>query len=65
VLKTFTRMTRHLTSNSVDFTKNKLKLGTLLQIDQKKETFVNHPAANSFLTREYRAPFMVPAENEI
>jgi len=58
-------MTSHLQSNDVDLSKTKLTLGPLLQIDQEKETFIDNPEANSYLTREYRAPFVVPAENEI
>lgn len=65
VLETFARMTNHLQTHGVDLTKTKLTLGPLLQIDQKTETFINHPEANLHLTREYRAPFVVPAENEI
>jgi len=65
VSETFSRMTAHLQSNDIDLAKTKLTLGPLLQIDQEKETFIDNPEANSYLTREYRAPFVVPAEKEV
>jgi len=65
VSETFSRMTTHLQSHDLDLTKTKLALGPLLQIDKEKETFIDNPQANSFLTREYRAPFIVPAEKDI
>ena len=35
-------------------------LGQKLQFDEKTETFVGNDAANAFLTRKYRAPYIVP-----
>ena len=65
VLETLDRTVQHLNANHVDLAKTKLTLGTLLQIDPGKESFVNNPQANAFLTREYRKPFVVPTESEI
>ena len=37
-------------------------LGPNLAFDPDREKFVNNPAADKLLTREYRAPYVVPAE---
>ena len=65
VLETFERTRNHLAENDVDLEKSKLTLGRLLRLDSKKEKFANDPQADSFLTREYRKPFVVPAANAI
>ena len=65
VSKTFDRMTEHLKSNGVDLEKNKLNLGPFLSLSQTKEEFVGNAEANKLLSREYRAPFVVPAANAI
>ena len=36
------------------------RLGRTLHWDAKTMTVVNDPEANKMLTREYRAPFVVP-----
>lgn len=38
---------------------------TWLQFDPDKEQFVGNAAADTMLTREYRKPFIVPAESEV
>jgi hypothetical protein len=58
-------MTEHLKSNGVDLEKNKLNLGPFLSLSQTKEEFVGNAEANKLLSREYRAPFVVPAANAI
>ncbi len=63
--ETFERTRQHLVDNNVDLEKSKLIMGPLLQIDSAKEKFVNNPAANAFLTREYRQPFVLPVEREV
>jgi hypothetical protein len=65
VAETFAEIRQHLTDNSVDIEQTPLTLGPWLAIDSGKESFVDNPAANAFLTRDYRKPFVVPAENEI
>ena len=65
VVKTFQEIQMHLAENDVDIEKQKLSLGPWLEIDSDKETFVNNPAADAFLTRDYRKPFVVPAADAI
>ena len=36
------------------------KLGRSVHFDPKTERFVNDPAADKFLKREYRPPYVVP-----
>jgi predicted dehydrogenase len=62
VAETFERTRQHLVENDVDLEKSKLTLGTLLQLEPDKERFLDHPKANALLTRDYRHPFVVPAE---
>jgi phage host-nuclease inhibitor protein Gam len=64
-LETFERTRKHLVENNVDLEKSKVTLGPLLRLDSHEEKFVDNPIADAFLTREYRKPFIVPAEKEI
>jgi predicted dehydrogenase len=59
--ETFARMQEHLKANAVPLAETKYLLGKKLLIDPKTETFTNDEKANAMLTREYRAPFVVPA----
>ena len=54
------RMEEHLGANNVDLHKSPATLGKLLNMDPKTERFLDNPEANKLLTREYRAPFVVP-----
>jgi predicted dehydrogenase len=54
------RMIEHLAVNGVDVAKDQLSLGEYLKMDPKKETFTGNAEASKLLTREYRAPFVVP-----
>jgi predicted dehydrogenase len=65
VVETFGEIRAHLLDNGVDIEKTPLVLGPRIGIDSEKERFVDNPAADAFLTREYRKPFVVPAENEV
>lgn len=65
VVETFATIRSHLADNGVDIDKAPLALGPWIGIDSEKERFVNNPSADAFLTREYRKPFIVPAESEI
>jgi predicted dehydrogenase len=65
VSKTLERMTEHLKNNGLDLEKSKLNLGPFLSLSQTKEEFVENAEANKLLSREYRAPFVVPAANAI
>jgi predicted dehydrogenase len=65
VIETFAEIRKHLADNGVDIDKTPLALGPCLWIDSQKERFTDNAAANGMLTREYRAPFVVPAENAL
>ena len=65
VVEQFGEIRQHLTDNGVDIDKTPLTLGPWIGIDSEKETFIDNPAANALLTRDYRKPFVVPAENEL
>jgi predicted dehydrogenase len=57
------RMVEHLKANDVDLGKTPLTVGFPLLVDARRERFKGPYAeeANAMLTREYRAPFVVPA----
>ncbi len=63
--ETLDRTLEHLKENSVDPEQTKLTLGALLRLDPDREAFEGNPQTNAFLTREYRKPFVVPAESQI
>jgi len=65
VVETFAEIRQHLTDNGVDIEKTPLTLGPWLEINSDRERFVRNKAANAFLTRDYRKPFVVPPENAI
>jgi len=65
VVETFAEIRRHLADNGVDIEKTPLALGPWLEINSDRERFVKNKAANAMLTRDYRKPFVVPAENKI
>ncbi|MEZ5301488.1 MAG: hypothetical protein R3F11_12690 [Verrucomicrobiales bacterium] len=53
----------HLEANEIDPAKEDIRLGSLLEIDAEKETFVGDtatPEALALLTREYRKGYEVP-----
>ncbi|OGV57888.1 MAG: hypothetical protein A2283_04755 [Lentisphaerae bacterium RIFOXYA12_FULL_48_11] len=60
--ETFGRLQQHLAAHEVDLNKDKPMLGAWLEIDPAKEQFTGELAAkaNPMLTRNYRAPFVVP-----
>lgn len=55
----FGRMKEHLAKNQIDLGETKLRLGKLLEIDPRSETFKDK-RYSSLLTREYRAGFELP-----
>jgi predicted dehydrogenase len=65
LVETYQRFTEHLTDNNLDLMTTKLSYGPTLAIDTASETFVNNSAADALLTREYRAPFVVPPTGQI
>ncbi len=53
----------HLAANEIDPEKSEIKIGSILEVDAEKETFVGAsatPEALALLTREYRKGFEVP-----
>ncbi|HTN74564.1 MAG TPA: Gfo/Idh/MocA family oxidoreductase [Pirellulaceae bacterium] len=64
---TFERTIAHLRDNKVDLDTIKIGMGRSLTIDPKIEAFTGSDidVANSMLTREYRAPFVVPAAGQV
>lgn len=54
------RMMGHLEANGVDLANDKLQVGLPLKVDPKKEWFIGNDAANQLVSRNYRAPFVVP-----
>ncbi len=56
------RMAEHLAANGVNLDKTPATLGVTLTLDAKAERFTgaDAAAANALLTRNYRAPFVVP-----
>ena len=65
VVETFQEIRAHLADNGVDIEKTPLTMGPWIGIDSEKEKFLDNPAADALLTRDYRKPFVVPAENEL
>ena len=64
-VETFAAIRQHLADNDVDLQKDQLILGPWLKIDSDKERFIDSPAADTYLTREYREPFVVPSAEAI
>ncbi len=58
--ESFGRMAEHLSKDGVDLDKTPATLGFPLALDPSTERFIGNDAANALLTREYRAPFVVP-----
>ena len=65
IVETFQEIRRHLADNGVDIEKTPLTLGPWIAIDSDKEKFIDNPAADALLTRDYRKPFVVPGEKEV
>ena len=63
VMETLNRTKQHLVDAGVSVDQTKMIVGQQLRIDGDKELFVNNAPANQLLSREYRQPFVVPAES--
>jgi hypothetical protein len=61
-LHAYERFQTHLAANGIDLEKTPATLGPLLTMDSNTERFTGEFAAeaNKLVTREYRAPFVVP-----
>jgi hypothetical protein len=64
-LETLDRTLEHLRDNKVDVEQTKITLGPHLALDSQREAFIANPKADALLSREYRKPFVVPAESEV
>jgi predicted dehydrogenase len=65
-LETLDRTLAHLRDNKVEINgQTRLRLGDRLEMDPKSETFTKNDEANRMLTRNYRAPFVVPAADKV
>ena len=62
---TLARTVEHLEANGVDLKRTPLALGPILKIDVEKEVFIDNAEANAMLTRDYRAPYIVPAPENV
>lgn len=62
---TFLRFTAHLDDNKLDPARTLLSFGPNLAIDTDNEKFVGNAKADEMLTREYRAPFVVPPAGQV
>lgn len=62
---TFERTMAHLGANKVDLENAKITLGPHLALNPESEMFVDNATADTMLTREYRAPFIVPKAGEV
>lgn len=62
---TFDRTMLHLKDNGIDLAKTQLQWGQMLAFDPTQEKFQGNSAADALLSREYRAPFVVPATEKL
>lgn len=58
--ETFGRFEEHLTANGMQLAAGDYRLGKKLCVDAAHERFIGSSAADRLLTRDYRAPFVVP-----
>ncbi len=60
--ESFDRFRNHLFANRIDWKKEDVNLGPMLNFDSDKEMFIGEfaSAANELITRKYREPFVVP-----
>lgn len=63
--ETWERFRAHLTDQGVDLAKTKVWSGAPLKLDPAAETIPGNDKASAMLTREYRRPFVVPAQGEV
>ncbi len=56
----FDRLAAHLAANNLDLSTDQLTFGEYLKFDPTTERFIGNAEADKLLTREYRAPFVVP-----
>jgi len=54
------RFKEHLAANNISLDRWSYRVGPTLRFDPRREQFVDNERANRLLTREYRAPYVVP-----
>jgi hypothetical protein len=55
----------HLQASKVDLDKTPMSVGPILKMDPQTVKFIGNEAANEMLTREYRAPYVVPKPDNV
>jgi predicted dehydrogenase len=60
--ETFGRFEKHLADNGISLDKTQYTLGRRLAFDPKRESIPADKEADAMLTRDYRKPYVVPAE---
>ncbi|MAG94149.1 MAG: dehydrogenase [Planctomycetaceae bacterium] len=61
-VESFNTVRENLKAVGMNLNESTYQLGRTLNLDPKTETFIGDKQANRMLTREYRAPFTVPAK---
>jgi predicted dehydrogenase len=62
---TLERIVEKTEKYGVDLERTPFSIGPLLKFDPDSETFIDNDQANAMLTREYRAPFVVPKPEDV
>jgi predicted dehydrogenase len=60
IAESFETIKRNLKAAGVDLGKTSYRMGRTLTVDPKTERFIGDPEADALLTRQYRAPYIVP-----
>ena len=63
--ETVDRTVAHLQASKVELDKTPMSVGPLLKFDNETKRFTNNDEANAMLTREYRAPYIVPKPENV
>jgi len=62
---TVDRIVEHLQANKVDLNRTPMSLGPMLTFDAAAHRFTGNAEATAMLTREYRAPYIVPKPEDV
>jgi hypothetical protein len=65
VNETLARTVEHLQDNSVQLQEHPFQVGLHLPINPDTESFRDNAQADQMLTRDYRAPFVVPGPGQV
>ena len=65
LVETYARFSEHLNDNKLDLATTRLSFGPTLALDVANEKFVDNSTADALLTRDYRAPFVVPPAGQV